>query len=67
MKNRNNADWKRINQFRREQQKRIAAQTVAAPSLLSANAEILRLARQLKSEGDESLNSTDLPEKFKVY
>jgi len=67
MKNQNDSDWKRVNQYRREQQKRIAAQKTAAPALLSANSQLLRLARELNTgAGDDAERNSGCAE-LKVY
>lgn len=46
----NNSDWKKINQYRSEQRRRVAAQQVPAPSLISANRKLLRLAREVNAD-----------------
>lgn len=53
MKKGSDSSWKHVSQFRHEEKKRIVAQTVTAPSLLSANAEILRLTRQLREDASK--------------
>lgn len=65
--NKNDSDWKRINQFRREQKNRIVAQKVSAPSLISANAKVLLLARKLRENNEEAGSSLDDGEKYSVY
>lgn len=65
--NKNDSDWKRINQFRREQKNRIVAQEVSAPSLISANNEILSLARDLRKKNEETRYSINDSEEYSIY
>lgn len=65
--NKNDSDWKRINQFRREQKNLIVAQKVSAPSLISANAKVLLLARKLREKNEEAGSSLDDIEEYSVY
>lgn len=67
MPNRHDTDWKRINQFRREQKARIASQKVAAPALISANADLVKLARQLREDTADNESFTDETVKFSIY
>ncbi|NWA64148.1 hypothetical protein HX773_24945 [Pantoea sp. B9002] len=67
MKNQNSSDWKRVNQYRREQQQRIAAQKTPAPALLSANSQLLRLARELNTRAGDDAERNSEPAEFKVY
>lgn len=42
-------DWKEINRYRRKLREKIAEQKVPAPSLISADKELLRLRRELNN------------------
>lgn len=63
----NDTDWKRIHQFRREQQKKIALMQEPAPFLISQNANILRLARQLDDEAEAEKGSANESDSYLVY
>ncbi|MBD8129224.1 hypothetical protein IFU23_24260 [Pantoea agglomerans] len=66
MTSRMNADWKKIRQFRNEQQKKVAAQEVPAPSLISANVKLLRLAREINADQDNDAVTLVHKEVFKT-
>lgn len=61
MKNRRNSDWKRICQYNKGLRKRIIAQTVEAPSLLSANTALVELAREVREEASNFAEGEDPP------
>jgi hypothetical protein len=67
MPNRHDTDWKRINQFRREQKERIARQKVTAPALISANADLVKLARQIREDTADNESFTDDTVRFSIY
>ncbi|MFW7208553.1 hypothetical protein ACMGGQ_22705 [Enterobacter sp. BNK-13] len=67
MPNRQDSDWKRINQFGREQKDRIARQKAAAPALISANSGLVKLARQLREDTADNESFTDETVKFSIY
>lgn len=63
----NNNEIRRRTRFRRVMVQKIVDRSVNAPSLLSANTEILRLAQQMRTGGEEQQQAPGLSEVITVY